>query len=355
MILSIKDINKEMELAEDVISELGGIIFKKGTNIKISDLEILEAFGVKRIEIEDTKVNIFDNNLEEYEQEQEQENKLDEFKRTYKKSLKTLDNIFMLAQGNAQIPILDLRKALQPLLKEEFIQPKYLLALKFISSDFNKYDSNHALSVGLLSYAIAVWMDLEQGERMQIALAGTLHDVGMSRIPSHIIFNKGNLKIEEYNEIKKHTLYGYQILKDAKGLNESSLLGVLQHHERENGEGYPLNLKGNQINIYAKIIAVVDVFHAMTSRRTYREEYSSFQAIDHLINEGSNKLDQSIVNLLSKKITQLVIGTKVLLNNGQDGHIILLNKEYPTRPAIKVDSSVIDLANEEELFIKKVY
>lgn len=352
MILPIKDINKEVKLAEDVISELGGVIFKKNTNLKITDVEILEAFGVKQIDIEEINENVIISNIKEDEQIND---KIEDFKKKFNESLKTLDRIFVLAQGNGQIPILDLRKALQPLLNEEYIQLQYLFELKFTSSNFNKYDSNHALSVGLLSYAIAVWRGLDYGERMQIALSGALHDIGMSRISSHVVFKKGNLKPDEYNEIKRHTLYGYQILKDVKGINESSLLGVLQHHEREDGDGYPLNLRGNQINIYAKIIAITDMFHALISRRTYRTEYSFFQAIDHLINEGNNKLDQEIVNVFIKKITDFAIGTRVLLNNDKDGYVIYLNEKNPTRPIIKSGNIVIDLVKEKELFIKEVY
>lgn len=362
MILSINDINKEVKLADDIISELGGVIFRKGTNLRITDVEILEAFGIKQVEIEEIKEGniekIIENNIKEEEYKNDNVS-IEDFKKIFSESIKTVDKILVLAQGNAQIQILDLRKALQPLLNNKFIQPKFLAELRFISYNFDRYSSEHALSVGLLSYAISVWLDLDYGERMQIALAGTLHDVGMSRIPSHIIFSKSNFKSanysDEYNEIKKHTLYGYQILKDVKGLNESSLLGVLQHHEREDGEGYPLNLKGSQINLYAKIIAIADVFHALTSRRTFREGYSFYQSLDRLTNEENVKLDQTIVKIFVKKITEFATGTKVLLSNDKEGYIIFINKDYPTRPVINNGNNLIDLVKEKDIFIKDVY
>ncbi|OEF99652.1 hypothetical protein BHF71_08045 [Vulcanibacillus modesticaldus] len=343
-----------MKLNQDVKSKLGGIIFKKGTVLQSIDKEVLEAFGVKEIEIEET-INTKEQKVEiEKERLKSQSEKKGDFKELFNQALKVVEKIFKLAQGNAQIPILDLRKVLQPLLDEKYAQFKYLSSLNYISEDYIKYDSHHALSVGIISSAIAKWRGLEQGERMQIALAGVLHDIGMSRIPVDIIHNKGPLTYNEYAEIKKHTLYGYQILKDTKGLKEGSVLAVLQHHERGDGSGYPLGLKNDQIHQYAKIVAVADIFHAMISKRSHRAEYSPYQAIEQIIVDSFGKLDPVIVRMFTNKMTEFANGTKVVLNNGQEGTIVFIDQKHPTRPLIKVGQSILNLINENELYIKKV-
>lgn len=356
MIISIKDINSDMILSENVYSANGGILYKKNTTLKYIDMEILEAFGVKKIEIEENEI-ITENNTEKSEKVnviEKTDSDIDLFMKHFRHALITVEKIIKLAQGNAVIPIMELRNVLRPLLCDEYMHIKYLSLLKFNSLDFNKYDSHHALSVGVLSYAIANWIEIDKGERMQVALAGTLHDIGMSRIPNNIVGYNGNLDLADYKEIRKHTLYGYQILKGAKGLNEGALLAVLQHHEREDGSGYPLKLKKDQIHVYAKIIAIADVYHAMVSKRNYREQFSAYQAVDQLLTDSYSKLDSLMIKIFTKEMIKLTIGTKVLLNNGQEGNIIKMDSQSPTKPCVKVGDSIINLLTDKTLYIKQV-
>jgi len=352
MIISIKDIKDGMKLSQDVHSKLGGVLYKKGTKLKNEDKEILLAFGVENVEIE------------EKEQEKEKttpkvkekkgKNMIEEptFTTLFNQALKIVNHIYRLAQGTAQIPIVELRKALQPLLVEEFQQLKYFSKLKFATSKFSTYDSYHGLSVGIISHAIGTWIGIEKGERMQLALAGVLLDIGMNRIPTDYYNQTGPLNEKEFEEIKKHTLYGYHMIKDLKGLTEGAKLAVLQHHEREDGSGYPLQLKKDQIHLYAKIIAVADIFHAMMSRRSYREEYSIFQVIDQMMKDSFGKLDPTIVRVFANKMTQIANGMNVLLNNGREGTIVFIDQHHPTRPWVKVDNEIINLVLEKDLYIK---
>lgn len=356
MIIPIKDIKNDMILSEDVYSINGGILYKKSSSLKYIDIEILEAFGVKKIEIdaEDLKQ---ENNTEKAEKDiinEKKDKETELFENYFKSALTTVDKIIKLAQGNATIPIMELRNSLRPLLSDEYIQYKYLSLLKFKSLDLNKYDSHHALSVGILSYAIAKWVGIDKNERMQVALAGTLHDLGMSRIPSSIVNYRGNLDLADYKEIRKHTLYGYQILKGVKGISEGAMLAVLQHHERDDGSGYPLKLKKDQIHLYAKVIAIADVFHAMVSKRNYREQYSTYQAIEQLMTDSYSKLDSLMIKVFTNEMVKLTIGTKVLLSNGQEGNIINIDSQSPTKPSVKVGDSIINLLKEKELYVIKI-
>lgn len=350
MIVSITEIEKDMRLLQDVNSKLGGVIYKKGTLLRDKDREILEAFGVENVEVEEIVVNKqqekVSSNVEKISDEQ--------FTDLFKKAMKTIDNIHNSAQGNIQIPVLELRKALQPLLHDQYLQVKYLINLNYKNNNFNNYDSHHAISVGLLANAIAKWMGLEQGERMQIALAGALHDIGMSRVPRNLVDAKKPLNQNEYEEIKKHALYGYQILKGAKGLSEGAILAALQHHEREDGSGYPLSLKKENIHQYAKIVAIADIFHAMISKRSFREEFSPFQAIEQIFMDGFGKLDPVIVRVFINNITKLTVGTEVILNNNKSGTIIYIDQQNPTKPWVKVEDNIINLLYEKELYIKTV-
>lgn len=354
--LTINEIKPGMRLVKDVQSKLGGILYRKGSILKNIDREIFEAFGVAKVEVEVMEIPEDDKDPENKKEEQQIQysDTQKKFSELFNHAMKTMDNIIKLAQGNAPIPIMELRKALQPLLNDQFQHVKYLSTLKYDSADLLKYESHHSLSVGIISHAIAKWHGLDQGERMQIALAGALHDIGISRIPSNILDNKGKLSPEEYDEIKKHTLYGYQILKDTKGLSEGTILAVLQHHERGDKSGYPLQLNQDKIHLYAKIVAIADIFHAMISRRRYRSEFSPYQAIDQIIRDGFGKLDPVIVRVLTNMMTQFANGTKIELSDGQIGTIVFIDQQYPTRPWVKVDETIINLVNEKQLFIAKV-
>ncbi len=355
MFISIMGIYEGMKLSNDVHSKLGGILFKKGTVLDQSAIEILKAFDVKKIEIEDTEKKT----IKKEKKDNDISNKsyhpsFNEFKNNVSQAIKEADKLFKIAQGNAPIPIFELRKAIQPLLSDEYQKLKYFTTLSYNHDDFIKYNSYHAISVGIISSALAKWYGLNQAERMQIALAGALHDIGIIRIPNNITTIKGALSVEEYDEVKKHTLYGYQILKETRGINDGVLLAVLQHHERIDGSGYPFQLKNEKIHLYAKIIAVADVFHAMISKRSYREEYSPYKAIDLIMYDSFGKLDPILVRLFTNNMTKYTNGTKVILSNGHEGFIVFVDSKHPTRPWVKVGDSIINLEKEKELFIKEV-
>lgn len=353
MLISIKELKTGIKLDQDVHSKLGGILFKKGTIILDEHREILDAFGVEQVEIVgEEKKKEKQTKSEKPKTKHETE---DPFTELFTQALKTIDHIYKLAQGNAQIPVLEIRKTLQPLLDDSFLQLKHLSRLKFISQNLMKYDSHHALSVGILSYAIGKWLGLEQGEGMQLALAGVLHDIGISRISGHYIYKNGILTKDEFEEVKKHTLYGYQVIKDTKGLTEGTILSVLQHHEREDGSGYPLGLKKDQIHLYAKIVAIADIYHALVSKRNYRAEYPLFQAIEQLSKESFGKLDPKIVRIFIDRMTKISNGTHVLLNSGQEGTIVFVDQHNPTRPWVKVGEEIINLLKEKELYIKDIF
>ncbi len=353
MIISTKEIKVGMKLSQDIQSKLGGIIYNKGTSLKEIDRDILKAFSIKEVNIEESEIK---KKSSEIIKKKMDENSTDDlYNKLFNQALKVVDNIYKVAQGNAQIPIVDLRKVLYPLLEEPYQHLKYLSQLPYTSSNFSKYLSHHALSVGIISYAIGKWIGLDQGERMQLALAGVLHDVGMSRIPINYLYQTNVLEDKEFDEIKKHTLYGYQVIKDTKGLKEGTVLSVLQHHEREDGSGYPLQLKSTQIHTYSKIIAIADIFHAMISKRIYRSEYSMYQAIEEIIKEGFGKLDPKIVRVFVNKMTQVTNGTKVTLSNGKKGIIVFTDQQHPTRPWVKVDDKIINLVIEKNIYIKEIF
>src|SRR5690625_7353760 len=132
---------------------------------------------------------------------------------------------------------------------------------------------------------------------MQLTTDVLLHDVGKMLVPEEILNKPGQLTEEEFQEMKNHTLYGYEILKDTVGVNHRQALVALQHHERMDGSGYPLQLKRDEIDLFSRIVAVADVFHAMSSNRVYQERSPLYEVLAEMEREVIAKLDPEITYL----------------------------------------------------------
>lgn len=136
-------------------------------------------------------------------------------------------------------------------------------------------------------------------------------------------------------------------------VSHAAKLGILQHHERVDGSGYPLGLKKNKIHRFARIIAVCDIYHAMISERYYKDKQSPFLVIDELHREQFSKLDPQIVQTFIESLINLSTGVHVRLSNGQTGVIVFIQPNAPTRPIVKLDANgdMIALQDNPDLFI----
>jgi HD-GYP domain-containing protein (c-di-GMP phosphodiesterase class II) len=164
----------------------------------------------------------------------------------------------------------------------------------------DSYTRGHSERVSRLAMMIAEAMDLSPGEKEALNLAAVLHDIGKIGVPGKILNKVGKLTSEEFLLIKDHPDKGFRILKPIEQLNES-LSAIRHHHERYDGTGYPSGLKGKEIPLYARMIAIADMYDAMTSRRSYRENISHEDAIADIITVKGKQLDPEIVEIFVKK------------------------------------------------------
>jgi HD-GYP domain-containing protein (c-di-GMP phosphodiesterase class II) len=146
---------------------------------------------------------------------------------------------------------------------------------------------------------IAEAMDLSPGEKDALHLAAMLHDIGKIGVPEKILNKEGKLTQEEYSHIREHSEQGYKILKPINQLNES-LSAIRHHHERYDGAGYPSGLKGKEIPLYARVIAIADTYDAMTSARSYRAHISHEDAIAEIVSVKGKQLDPELVEIFVK-------------------------------------------------------
>jgi len=200
----------------------------------------------------------------------------------------------------------------------------------------DNYTFLHSVNVCVLSIITGAKLKLCYDELKELGVGALLHDIGKVMIPPQILQKKSALTDEEYEIIKQHSIMGYNILKTMPQISEVSAMVALCHHERYDGKGYISGLVKDEIHIFSRIVAIADIFDALTSDRIYRKKISINQAIDYLTVIAAPSLDSSVLCCFVKIIPPFPIGTGIILNNGEKGIVIKLNKNLPTRPVIRI-------------------
>lgn len=177
-------------------------------------------------------------------------------------------------------------------LKEAFYTTVYTLAETIEKRD--PYTGNHTKRVMEYSLAIGKTLGLPEEDMSRLQLGAVLHDIGKIGISDSVLLKESALTDEEFEQIKKHPVYGEEIIRNISQL-KSAIPGVKSHHEKFNGRGYPDALKGEEIDITARIIAVADSFDAMTSTRPYRKGLSMDSAFDELRKYSGSQFDPDVV------------------------------------------------------------
>lgn len=198
-----------------------------------------------------------------------------------------------------------------------------------------------------------MWLKYSDEDLDVLTLAGLLHDIGKCKIPNAIILKKGKLTDAEYEVIKAHAQLGYDILKD-QPLDERIKNAALMHHERYDGTGYPNHLVGKEIDDMAAIVAIADVYDAITSDRCYRRALCPFEVIASFELEGLNRYNPQFILCFLEHIANTYVNNNVLLSNGQTGKIILITQRL-TRPVIQLeDQTFLDLNDRPDLYIQAI-
>lgn len=220
--------------------------------------------------------------------------------------------------------------------------------------DYDDITFAHSINVSLICAVFGSWLGYNENEIDVLMQCGIYHDIGKLKIPKKIAEKPSALTSEEFKLVKTHTTEGYNILRDKK-LDTRVKLCAMMHHERCDGSGYPLGLKAEQIDDFAKILMIADVYEAMTSKRVYRKGICPFEVIRMFETEGLAQYDPKFLMTFMENITQSYLGNRVRLNDGTTGTIIFINKLAYSKPMIQVDDSTyIDLTKKPSLLIDAI-
>lgn len=225
----------------------------------------------------------------------------------------------------------------------------------YVLEGADSYTYRHSLNVGILCSLIARMMKWSEDRIAFMGTAGFLHDLGKMKVPKDILLKPGKLTVEEFAQVQKHTVYGYEMIKQMEGGSELLALCALLHHERLDGTGYPERRKGNDIPVECQVLAIADMFDAICSDRVYKERTSPFEAAQLLWKEACNgKLNIEIVSQFVRYIALLYVGARARLSNGEEVEVILIHQDEPMRPLVRRSGEFVDLRYERKLTIEKM-
>lgn len=197
----------------------------------------------------------------------------------------------------------------------------------------DEYTFKHSVDVATMAMIVAKQHGLNEKEVYEIGIAGLLHDLGKSKIPNEVLNKPGRLTDEEFEIMKQHSVYGYEILKEKEGYSPAVLLGVLQHHEKMNGRGYPLGVSADKMHLFAKILSIVDIYDALVTERSYKKAFSQRDAVE-MIMSMTQELDLDVMKSFLESMILYPVDTIVQLSNGEKAKVVQNNPGYILRPKV---------------------
>ena len=231
--------------------------------------------------------------------------------------------------------------------------------------EFNVFDIVHnmrqssdityapSINVAMICHTIAKWVGMSEEEATMAFTCGILHDIGKLRIPDEIINKTEKLTKEEFDLLKTHPIEGYNMLKELP-IDKHIKNAALMHHERSDGSGYPIGMKGNDIDKFARIVAIADVYEAATAPRVYRKGLSPFEVFELFEKEGIQKYDTHMIMTFMEKLADTYMLNRVRLSNDMIGKIVFINKQAVSRPVVKCGETFIDLSKETDITIAEI-
>jgi HD-GYP domain-containing protein (c-di-GMP phosphodiesterase class II) len=309
---NLEQVEPGMKLAEDIINQRGNVLIAEGTILDKSLLAHLLRLGVKDVQIETTTS----------EQAQTPKVTLEEIKMQHlSNAVQKIKESFRIIEKYKKIPI----KILQDITDNELwpLVSKHL-SINYTNLEHSKKDYlyDHSVNVALLSGLLGLWSGYNKNQISELILTGLLHDIGKTQIPPEILNKPENLTKDELKVMQLHATYSFSLIKEVAAIPQNVKFAVLQHHERLDGSGYPGHFKQEKIHPYARVVAIADIYDAMTSERNYSHKNNPFTAVQVLTKDMYSKLDATLCTTFLTAFCNCIIGNKVQLKDGREGEII---------------------------------
>jgi HD-GYP domain-containing protein (c-di-GMP phosphodiesterase class II) len=347
-LLNVRELKPGMIIDRDIISD-GKVLVAKG--VTITDL-VLSKFKEHYI-INKIQVICEEDEVKNEEKQEVKQKSVEEIEEVFVEFSSNVEDIFENIQNIKVSGIEEVREFSRKIQKEFSYTSSVVKNIVLYGSGRDTI-YRHCVNVAALSSILGKWIGLAEKEINLLIYSAILHDFGKTKI-SHNILNKIDpLLVKEMKEIKSHPVIGYNLVKEIPFLDKAVSYGVLMHHERMDGSGYPLGVKAEGIHQFAKIIAIADVFDAINSDRVFKKSKGPFEALEIIQKESLGKLDYEYCKVFLSHIVNYYMGESVLLNDNRICKIIQIDVNDIARPLLLDDSGFLDLKKEKNLFVEKL-
>lgn len=320
--ISVDKVNEGMILAKTLYSMDGNVLLNAGIKLKEAYINRFKEMGIFEIYVDDSiSADIV---IEDVISDETRF----EARMSVKKAMDSVIN------GNS-LDVKPIRNVVGKIVEELLGIKDAVINLQDLKTVDN-YTFAHSANVCVLSAVTGISMGYDANKLKELCMGALLHDIGKTKIPNEILNKPGNLTEEEYEIIKQHPRYGYDLLKQSGDISAYASYITLTHHERFNGEGYPLGLKGNDIHEFSRIVSIADVYDAMTSNRVYRRRINISEVVEYLVSYGNYQFDYDIVRKMIEHISVFPLGCYVSLSTGETAIVVDNNKRYPNRPVVRL-------------------
>jgi HD-GYP domain-containing protein (c-di-GMP phosphodiesterase class II) len=255
----------------------------------------------------------------------------------YASLLKYVENLFIQAAIRNELDFKSVAETVKSVCDTIREDRRFLLRVQknTLSNPNDNYLASHAVKSTIISIIIGSYLKLPNHRLIELGMAALLHEIGMIKLPSQIYLSKRSLLPQERKAILSHPVLSYNLLKSFD-FPLTVTVAALEHHERENGSGYPRKLTGDKISLYAKIIAVACSYEALSAQRPHKEAKDGFTGMLELLKNEGKQYDDIIIRALVFSLSIYPIGLYVLLSSGRKGQVVDVNPENPRFPIVQV-------------------
>lgn len=360
VMVDLEDLKLGSVVSRDILASTQYPIVYQETKVSREMLLVFKAFNIRKVPIQKKSMLINPNETEtevDTKVVSVEEKKLKEnFDLKIYRSIEKFKVEFLNWESGSRVDIIKARDIVFSLI-EDVISDRTKIFMLNDYKNSKEYIYCHSVSVALIAAVIANKLNYNKGDIIQIAIAALIADCGMARVSKRIRLKPSVLTEYEFKEIMEHPTHSLKMVKDVQLLKSEMKLAIYQHHEKLDGSGYPQGTKGDSISQIAHIIAVADIFHAMTSERLYKPKQSVFKVLEAIRDSGFGKYKIEVIQALLASVADLPLGTEVELSNSLMATIVFVNKDVITRPVVKLNQTgeIIDLNKERNLFIHKIH
>ena len=347
--ISIEKIQPGVILAKTIYDDNGKVLLSSGTQLKESYIAKLANLELPFVYVED-----------ELTKDLEVKDVIEDRTRISAQQLakKIMDKIIL----GGRFELKEVQGSIDQIIDEVLVARGIINLIDMRTN--NTYLFGHSVNVCVMAIMCGKAMGFNQLELKHLGLGAFLHDLGMGKLGKEVLLKADELFPEEQELIKDHPRLGFEELRHYSELNLLATHCAFQHHERWDGSGYPRGLSGKQIHLYARIVAVADVFDAFVSERPFRKRYQPHEAVEYLQAYAGIHFDPEVVEKFLANIAVYPMGSLVKLNSGEKGVVVDINKSFPARPVVKLVTdktggilrrfNEIDLVKHPSYFVQEI-